>query len=241
MENVMLTKRQNMSEVSLLTAVAAGVLSFLSPCVLPIVPAYLGRLAALAKGESTTLHALLFVSGFGALFTLLGIGAAYAGGALGALLPVVQLPLGVAVFVGGLHLAGIVRISFLDRSQAPRQHRAAGRTGSLLLGAAFAAAWTPCIGIVLGSILALAATGSSPLGSIALLLAYSAGLGAPFIALGAAAEQSADRLPAILARLRARTRLAGQIGGLLVAAIGFAIAAGLLPTLARYLPGIQGI
>lgn len=230
-----------MSEVSLLTALIAGVLSFLSPCVLPIVPAYLGRLAALAKGESATLHALLFTSGFGTIFTLLGIGAAYAGGALGSLLPIAQIPLGVTIFFGGLHLAGIIRIPLLDRSQAPRQHRAVGRTGSLLLGAAFAAAWTPCIGIVLGSILALAATGSSTLGSVALLLAYSAGLGVPFIALGAATERSAERLPAILARLRAGTRLAGRIGGLLVAVIGLVIASGLLPTLARYLPGIQGL
>jgi len=230
-----------MSEVSLLTAAAAGLLSFLSPCVLPLVPAYLGRLASLAKGESATLHALLFVSGFGALFTLLGIGAAYAGGALGALLPIMQLPLGIVVFFGGLHLAGIVQIPLLDRSQAPRQFSAAGRSGSLLLGAAFAAAWTPCIGIVLGSILALAATGSDPFGSVALLLSYSAGLGLPFIALGIAAERSADRLPVLLSRLRKGTRLAGRVGGLLVAAIGLAIAAGLLPTLARYLPGLQGI
>lgn len=88
-----LMTRCSMSEVSLLTAVAAGLLSFLSPCVLPLVPAYLGRLASLANGESATLHALLFVSGFTALFTLLGVGAAYAGGALGSVLPILQLPL----------------------------------------------------------------------------------------------------------------------------------------------------
>ena len=233
--------RCSMSEVSLLTAVAAGLLSFLSPCVLPLVPAYLGRIASLANGESATLHALLFVSGFTTLFTLLGIGAAYAGGALGSVLPLVQLPLGLAVFFGGLHLAGVVRIPILDRSQAPHKYAAAGRSGSLLLGAAFAVAWTPCIGIVLGSILALAATGSNPLGSVALLLSYSAGLGLPFIALGVVAQRSADRLPALLSRLRRGTRLAGRVGGLLVAAIGLAIAAGLLPTLARILPGLQGL
>jgi cytochrome c biogenesis protein CcdA len=216
-------------------------LSFLSPCVLPIVPAYLGRLAALANGESATLHALLFVTGFSALFTILGVGAAYAGGALGSALPIVQLPLGLVIFIGGLHLAGVVRIPILDRSQAPRAYAVVGRSGSLLLGAAFAVAWTPCIGIVLGSILALAATGSNTLGSVALLLCYSAGLGIPFIALGVVAEQSAERLPALLSRLRSGTRIAGRVGGLLVATIGLAIAAGLLPTLARLLPGIQGL
>mgnify|MGYP003332536874 CR=1 FL=1 len=230
-----------MSEVSLFTALLAGLLSFLSPCVLPLVPGYLGRLVSLARGESATLHALLFVSGFSALFTLLGVGAAYAGGTLGSVLPFVQLPLGLAVFIGGLHLAGVVRVPLLDRSVAPRSFSAVGRGGSLLLGAAFAAAWTPCIGIVLGSILALAATGDDPIGSVALLIVYSAGLGLPFIALGVVAERSADRLPAILARLRRGTRLAGRTGGLLVAVIGLAIAAGLLPVLARMLPGIQGI
>jgi len=94
---------------------------------------------------------------------------------------------------------------------------------------------------VLGSILALAATGSNPLGSVALLLSYSAGLGLPFIALGVVAQRSADQLPVLLSRLRRGTRLAGQVGGLLVAAIGLAIAAGLLPTLARILPGLQGL
>lgn len=230
-----------MSEISLLTALLAGLLSFLSPCVLPLVPAYLGRLATIAKGESPLLHALLFVSGFSGLFTLLGIGAAYVGGSLGAMLPLLQLPLGVGVFLGGLHLAGVLRIPFLDRSQAPHQSAVAGRSGSLLLGVAFAAAWTPCIGIVLGAILALAATGSDRLGSVALLVAYSAGLGLPFIALGFIAERSAERLPALLSRLRTGTRFAGRAGGLLVALIGLAIAGGLLPTLARYLPGIQGL
>ncbi len=230
-----------MSEISLLTALLAGILSFLSPCVLPLVPAYLGRMSALAKGESATLHTLLFVAGFTLLFTVLGLGAAYAGGALAGLLPVVQLPLGIAVILAGLHLAGLIRIPILDRSQAPRIFSAAGRTGSLLLGVAFAAAWTPCIGIVLGSILALAATGSNSLGAAALLITYSVGLGLPFLLLGAVAEHRKDQLPALLARLRAKTRSAGRLGGLLVAAIGVAIALGLLPTLARYFPGIQGI
>ena len=114
-----------MSEVSLLTAVLAGALSFLSPCVLPLVPAYLGRISALNGGEPPVLHAALFVGGFASLFTILGLGAAYAGGALAGLLPAVQLPLGVAVIVGGLHLAGLVRIPLLDRGAAPRRPRGA--------------------------------------------------------------------------------------------------------------------
>lgn len=230
-----------MSEISLLTAVLAGALSFLSPCVLPLVPAYLGRMSALRGEESPLLHATLFVGGFTSLFTLLGLGAAYAGGALAGLLPAIQLPLGVAVIVGGLHLAGFVRIPILDRGVAPRAVRAAGRSGSLLLGLAFAAAWTPCIGVVLGSILALAATSTDPVGATALLLSYSAGLGLPFIVIAGIAARGDNRTPQILSSLRRGTGTAGRLGGVLVALIGVAIAAGLLPQFARYLPGLPGL
>lgn len=230
-----------MSEISLLTAIVAGALSFLSPCVLPLVPAYLGRMSALRGEESPLLHATLFVGGFTSLFTLLGLGAAYAGGALAGLLPAIQLPLGVAVIVGGLHLAGFVRIPILDRGVAPRAVRAAGRSGSLLLGLAFAAAWTPCIGVVLGSILALAATSTDPLGATALLLSYSAGLGLPFIVIAGIAARGDNRTPQILSSLRRGTGTAGRLGGVLVALIGVAIAAGLLPQFARYLPGLPGL
>ena len=100
-----------MESVNALTALLAGVLSFLSPCVLPIVPAYLGRLAALSTGTSRMRHALLFTTGFSVIFIALGISAGYVGGAAGRLLPILQIPVGVAVTVGGLHLAGILRIS----------------------------------------------------------------------------------------------------------------------------------
>ncbi len=230
-----------MPEISLLTAILAGALSFLSPCVLPLVPAYLGRISALKGEESPVLHAVLFVGGFTSLFTLLGLGAAYAGGALAGFLPAVQLPLGVAVIAGGLHLAGFVRIPLLDRGAAPRVVRAAGRSGSFLLGLAFAAAWTPCIGIVLGSILALAATSSDPVGATALLLSYSAGLGLPFVLIAVVAARGDGGTPRILSSLRRGTRTAGRLGGVLVALIGVAIAAGLLPLLARYLPGLPGL
>ena len=225
----------------MLVAFAAGTLSFLSPCVLPVVPAYLGRLATLARGEPPLLHAALFATGFGTLFTVLGIGAAYAGGSLGSLLPVLQVPIGIAVAVGGLHLAGIVRLSILDRTRGSVSVSARGRIGSLLLGAAFAAAWTPCIGIVLGAILSLAATGTDYLGSVALLLSYSAGLGLPFLLIAAVAARRTDRGDWILRRMRRGTRLAGTIGGLLVSAIGLLVATGSLPALSRMLPGIPGL
>lgn len=226
-----------MSEVSLLVALVAGVLSFLSPCVLPLVPAYIGRLAALARNESPALHALLFAGGFTALFSVLGLGAAYAGGAIGSLLPVVQLPLGVAMIVAGGHLAGVLRIPLLDRGGGRRTIAVPGRLGSALLGVAFAAAWTPCIGIVLGSILALAATGSDPIGSTLLLLAYGIGLGIPFVTIALLAERAAP----LLVRTRGIAPISARIGGALVALIGALVASGSLPMLSRLLPGLGGI
>jgi cytochrome c-type biogenesis protein len=225
------------SEVSLLVALLAGLLSFLSPCVLPIVPAYIGRLAALADDESPTLHAILFTAGFTTLFAVLGLGAAYAGGALGRLLPSVQLPLGLAMIAGGLHLAGVIRIPLLDRGGGRRAVTAPGRVGSALLGVAFAAAWTPCIGIVLGSILALAATGSDPLGAALLLISYGLGLGLPVIALALLAGRAAP----LLARARRFTALGGRLGGALVVIIGALVASGSLPALSRLLPGLGGL
>ena len=108
---------------------------------------------------------------------------------------------------------------------------------SALLGVAFAAAWTPCIGIVLGSILALAATGSDPLGAALLLISYGLGLGLPFIALALLAGRAAP----LLARARRFTALGGRLGGALVVIIGALVASGSLPALSRLLPGLGGL
>jgi cytochrome c-type biogenesis protein len=230
-----------MESVNALTAIVAGTLSFLSPCVLPIVPAYLGRLATLSAGESRMRHALLFTAGFSAIFIALGISAAYVGGAAGRLLPILQIPVGVAVTIGGLHLAGLLRIPQLDRMRAPTPILRGGYLGSLLLGAAFAIAWTPCIGVVLGAILGIAAAGSNPAGAALLLALYSIGLALPFLALAAVADRSPAALQRILSRLRGGTRIAGIVGGLLVAAIGILIATGGLTLLSRIMPGLPGL
>jgi len=230
-----------MESINALTALAAGALSFLSPCVLPIVPAYLGRLAALSAGTSRLRHALLFTCGFSAIFIALGISAGYVGGAVGRLLPVLQIPVGIAVTVGGLHLAGLLRIPQLDRMRAPTPILRGGYLGSVMLGAAFAIAWTPCIGVVLGAILGIAAAGSNPAGAALLLALYSLGLALPFLVLAVVADHSPRALQPLLSRLRNGTRIAGIAGGLLVAAIGVLIATGGLAIISRLLPGIPGL
>ncbi|MFM9166549.1 MAG: cytochrome c biogenesis CcdA family protein [Candidatus Limnocylindrus sp.] len=230
-----------MESVNALTALLAGLLSFLSPCVLPIVPAYLGRLAALSTGVSRIRHALLFTIGFSVIFIALGVSAGYVGGATGRLLPILQIPVGIAVTVGGLHLAGLLRIPQLDRMRAPAPILRGGYLGSLLLGAAFAIAWTPCIGVVLGAILGIAAAGGNPSGAALLLALYSVGLALPFLAMAAVAERSPVALQRVLSRLRGGTRIAGVVGGLLVAAIGALIATGGLTLLSRIAPGLPGL
>jgi cytochrome c-type biogenesis protein len=177
----------------------------------------------------------------GVVFIAFGVSAGYVGGAAGRLLPILQIPVGVAVTVGGLHLAGILRIPQLDRMRAPTPILRGGYLGSLLLGAAFAIAWTPCIGVVLGAILGIAAAGSNPAGAALLLALYSVGLALPFLALAAVADRSPAALQRILGRLRGGTRVAGIVGGLLVAAIGLLIATGGLTLLSRVLPGIPGL
>lgn len=230
-----------MESVNALTALLAGVLSFLSPCVLPIVPAYLGRLATLQSGTTHVRHAALFTAGFSLIFIALGVSAGYVGGAAGRLLPILQVPVGIAVTVGGLHLAGLLRVPPLDRMRAPTLTQRRGYLGSLLLGAAFAIAWTPCIGVVLGAILGIAAAGSNPAGAALLLALYSAGLALPFIALALLADRSPTALRRTLNRLRGGTRVAGVVGGLLVAAIGILIATGGLTVLSRIMPGLPGL
>src|SRR3954469_19048233 len=188
-------------DLTLAVAIAAGLISFLSPCVLPLVPAYMGQLTAVAvaaQGSATTpsrwaavRHAFAYVAGFGAVFTLLGITATFAGGVLADYLPALRVIGGVILVVMGLSLAGILRIPVLERTWRPLDAGASAslttmtggmtlapagggsmgsRMGSQLvggkaglgtaftLGAVFAVGWTPCIGVILGGILTLAAT-----------------------------------------------------------------------------------
>ena len=268
------------TDLTILVALAAGVISFLSPCVLPLVPAYLGQLSAIAVagGHTDTAsthrwlamrHAIAFVGGFTAVFTLLGITATYLAQGLVDVLPALRVIGGATLIVLGLSLAGILRIPALDRTWRPLDAGAAGslatttgsialgspggpdtrpgigdRLGSRLvgsnggllaslgLGAIFAIGWTPCIGIILGGILTLAATGESALQGAVLLVAYTLGLGIPFLVIAAAY----DRAPGLLAPLLRRGQLVALIGGLLVVAIGVAMLFDWLALLPQYVP-----
>ncbi|HSL32247.1 MAG TPA: cytochrome c biogenesis protein CcdA [Candidatus Limnocylindrales bacterium] len=273
-------------DLTILVAFAAGVISFLSPCVLPLVPAYLGQLTAVAvagAGEATTTtasgpnrwlafrHALAYVAGFGSVFTLLGVTATFAAAGLSDYLSTLRQVGGVILIVLGLNLAGVLKIPRLERTWRPLDAGAAGslasatgtmslatapaggpgegpgfaeRLGGRLvsarggwiasfgLGAIFAIGWTPCIGVILGGILGLASTSQTVLQGGLLLVAYTAGLGLPFLAIALLY----DRAPALLRPLVRHGRAVSIIGGALVVAIGVAMIFDWLALIPGWLP-----
>lgn len=179
-----------MTEPTLALALAAGIASFLSPCMLPVIPAFLAQVAGTSLGvmdlkrRDVLLSTILFVAGFSAVFAILGVALnAVLQDSATEVLAWLSRVAGTVVILLGLHLTGLLRIPLLDRQYATRP--AALRPGpltSLLFGASFAVAWTPCVGPILGSTLALAA--AQPASAFPLLLAYSVGLGAPFLLVG---------------------------------------------------------
>jgi cytochrome c-type biogenesis protein len=178
-----------------LVAFAAGLLSFLSPCVLPLVPSYIGFLTGMTFPEVTgrrraaLSHAVLFVSGFSLVFILLGASATALGRALNYYQVWLQRIGGVLIIVFGLLCLGVFNLRVL--SQERRVHlerKPVGYLGSVLVGMAFAAGWTPCIGPVLGAILGLAATTADVSRGMLLLAVYSAGLALPFLVAAVAVE-----------------------------------------------------
>jgi cytochrome c-type biogenesis protein len=236
-------------ELSLVVAFGAGVLSFASPCVLPLVPAYLGMLAgasvagAQATQGRTMLHAAAFVAGFGAIFVGLGASVGLIGFAFQDVVRsfAFRLVAGGALVVLGLHTAGIVRIPVLLRDVRVR-FNPGGRFGvapSFLVGAAFASGWTPCIGPILGTILLYAGTNGTVGQGALMLAAYSLGLGVPFLLAGYALD-SATRL---MRRMNRQARVVELASGSLVAAMGIAILTGGLTWFAGFLSGlgVQGV
>jgi len=186
-------------EVSILVALVAGVASFLSPCVLPLVPAYLsfitgssfeeltgageGSAGAVAAGRPEVLrHGVLFVLGFSLVFILTGGVAGFLGNFLSYYARTFQMIGGGFLILFGILLLGILPMAWMNREwRLHLRSRPAGNVGTVAAGMAFGFGWTPCIGPILGGILTLAAAGEAPLRGMVLLTAYSAGLAIPFL------------------------------------------------------------
>ncbi len=227
--------------VPLLAAFAAGLLSFLSPCVLPLIPSYVGFLTGMTAEElqvrrgTALLHALWFVAGFTLIFVALGASASALGVALLASQHWIARIGGVLVILFGLYLLGILRPAFLMRER--RVHLArkpAGYLGSSVAGIAFGAAWTPCIGPILGAILTLAATRSSLAQGTALLGVYTLGLALPFLLTALAL----DHFLVWFQKFRAYLVWVERISGVLLILLGLLLVTDRFTLLASWLQGL---
>jgi len=217
---------------AMLVALAAGLLSFLSPCVLPIVPPYLAYMGGITLGELTSaaaarrravISALFFVLGLSTVFLLLGFTAS----AFGAFFLKNQMLFarvaGAVVLVFGLHFLGVFRIPILDReARLDAGDRGGSALGAYLLGLAFAFGWTPCIGPQLGAILSLAASEASVTRGTVLLGVYAAGLGIPFLL----AAVFIQRAMGVMNRLKRHMGLIEKVMGALLVAVGLALLTG---------------
>lgn len=234
------------AELTLLGAFAAGVLSFFAPCCLPMVPVYLTYLAgergsgqAGRRAETPFLvgRAALFALGFTLVFVLLGASATAVGRLLLVHRTLVRQIAGVLLIVFGLHLTGLLRLGFLERGRmlvgaAPAGSGGAGWWRPVMLGVVFSAGWQPCIGPVLGGILALAGTQGSLTTGVLLLLVYSLGLALPFLAAAAFLGRFRERLPALLAR----AGLLQRISGYLLVGMGLLVFFNLFARLSAWIP-----
>lgn len=179
--------------ISYLVAFAAGVLTFLSPCLFPMIPAFLAYITGISAGDfkdagkrrevlrKTALHSLLFIFGFSVIFVLLGLTATFIGKALFRYQQAIRVAGGIFIIFFGLYLTGLLRLDFLakDRRLGIRA-RGATYLGSFLIGVTFAAAWTPCAGPILGAMLVMAGTKADAGQGAKLLIIYSLGIGLPF-------------------------------------------------------------
>ena len=222
-------------------AFLAGLVSFLSPCVLPLVPGYvsfmsgltLEQLAAGKEKKHAGWESLFFVLGFSLVFTALGASATTVGRVLADHAQLATRVAGAVIIVFGLHLTGLVTIKWLYyQKRADTAAFKAGYAGSFFMGLAFAFGWTPCIGPILSGILALAATRETVGQGMALLFVYSLGLGVPFIVTGFAVT----RFLRFFARYKSHIRKGEIAAGLLLVAIGLLMAFDKLTWLARFAP-----
>jgi cytochrome c-type biogenesis protein len=237
--------------VGLFVAFAAGLLSCASPCVLPLVPAYLGYLTgASSPGVSASgpgaaaaavssraapspfFHALSFVSGFSLVFVILGTSIGVIGFVLRDQQDVLAKAAGVLLIILGLHLSGVITIPFLEEERRWQYSptRRLGYARSFLVGSAFSVGWTPCVGPTLGAVLALAATSSTVWQGGLLLVVYSFGLAIPFLAMGLAFNAARG----VYERIRPFLGLVNFVSGTLIIIVGILIFTGSLINLNQF-------
>lgn len=231
------------SNIGIVTAFTAGAISFLSPCVLPLVPAYVSYIA----GNTTSTHgryrharnrlpalflSLCFVLGFSTIFIALGASATALSRLLLAYRDEANLIGGIIVILFGIFMTGIVRLPWLERDVRYHGPVQAGQPfGAYVLGLAFGFGWTPCIGPVLGAILTVSAVSTTASSGVALLTIYSIGLGLPFLFAALFTEGLASRLKS----MRRSGRVLQTAAGVIMIAMGIAMVTGQMSTFAFWL------
>ena len=228
------------NSVGMLVALMAGIFSFLSPCVLPLVPSYLSFVTGMSLEDlqdgvdrrATFIHSLLFVAGFSIIFITLGASASF----LGVFLRVYEVWIarvgGTLIFIMGLHLTGIFRIAPLMRERRVHMNdKPAGYIGTLGVGAAFGAGWTPCIGPVLGAILTLAGTQDTVWSGVLLLSVYSLGLAIPFLV----SALALDFFLGAFSKFRSFLPIVEKTSGVMLIILGLLLATGSFTILSTYL------
>lgn len=230
-------------DVTSVVALTAGLFSFLSPCVLPLVPSYLSFVAGMSLGDmkagrtavvrsAILLNAALFILGFSVVFIALGASFTLLGQLLLGSIALVRKIGGIVIIVFGLHITGILKLPFLMREHRLQfENRPAGYLGSVLVGVAFGAGWTPCIGPILGSILTLAGSSATGGKGVTLLAVYSLGLGVPFFL----SALAVDRFSRFFQRFHPYMRLVEISSGLFLVLIGILLFTGYLTILNSYL------
>jgi cytochrome c-type biogenesis protein len=238
-------------QVSLLAAFVAGLVSFVSPCVLPLVPSYITFITGLSFDELTAteqgprvrrltiIHSLGFILGFSMVFIALGATATATGQFLRTHQDTLRIVGGILIVFFGIYLTGLIKIRFLNREQKFRlSGKPLGVFGSILVGITFAAGWTPCIGPILASILLYASTAQTVGTGILLLSVYSLGLGIPFLI----ASLGMNSFLAASKGLRRQLRTIEVVSGVILIIFGVSLATNLfshfVAFLARYIPAV---
>ena len=230
--------------VSVLVAFTAGLISFLSPCILPMIPSYLAFITGISLEElsqdqnlkkvrkSVIANCLLFILGFSALFVAMGASATFIGKFLARNIRWFEIIGGSLVVILGLHFAGLFKLRFLEREKKIHlDKKPLGILGTVLVGMAFGAGWTPCVGPILGSILTMAAATQDVAKGIILLISYSVGLGIPFLLTGLLIH----KFFVYFKTIRKYFRVITLVGGILLVIIGLLLITGYFTTISSFL------
>ncbi len=230
--------------ISIFVALSAGFISFLSPCILPLIPSYLAFITGVSIDELTSedsinqvrvkviVNSLMFILGFSLIFIALGASATFVGKFLSRNIRWFEIIGGALVIIFGLHFTGIFRLRFLDREKKVHlKNKPLGYLGTVLVGMAFGAGWTPCVGPILGSILTMAATTQNIIKGIVLLAFYSLGIALPFFISGLILHKFFEYFQSI----RKYFKVITIVGGILLIAVGILLLSGYFSAMSSYL------